>query len=94
MESNLPSLSTYWREEMKIPIGFEERHDFMYLLIGNNGYGRDGDEMEVPDELIERYKRIEPEFEKIQKELGELWGAYYVEKREKLLTRLKNEGKI
>jgi hypothetical protein len=50
--------------------------------------------MEVPDELIERYKRIEPEFEKIQKELGELWGAYYVEKREKLLTRLKNEGKI
>jgi hypothetical protein len=65
---------------MKIHLGFEERHDFMYLLIGNNDYGRDGDEMEVPDELIERYKRIEPEFEKIQKELGEIWNTYIAEK--------------
>jgi hypothetical protein len=71
---------------MKIPIGFEERHDFMYLLIGNNGYGRDGDEMEVPDELIERYKRIEPEFEKIQKELGEIWTTYIAEKVAKMMV--------
>jgi hypothetical protein len=71
---------------MKIPIGFEERHDFMYLLIGNNGYGRDGDEMEVPDELIERYKRIEPEFEKIQKELGEIWTTYIAEKVAKMMA--------
>lgn len=71
---------------MKIPVGFEERHDFMYLLIGNNGYGRDGDEMEVPDELIERYKRIEPEFEKIQKELGEIWTTYIAEKVAKMMV--------
>jgi hypothetical protein len=71
---------------MKIPIGFEERHDFMYLLIGNNDYGRDGDEMEVPDELIERYKRIEPEFEKIQKELGEIWTTYIAEKVAKMMV--------
>jgi hypothetical protein len=86
MELNLSSVSAYWREEMKIPIGFEERHDFMYLLIGNNGYGRDGDEMEVPDELIERYKRIEPEFEKIQKELGEIWTTYIAEKVAKMMV--------
>jgi hypothetical protein len=71
---------------MKVPIGFEERHDFMYLLIGDNGYGRDGDEMEVPDELIERYKRIEPEFEKIQKELGEIWTTYIAEKVAKMMV--------
>lgn len=71
---------------MKVPIGFEERHDFMYLLIGNNDYGRDGDEMEVPDELIERYKRIEPEFEKIQKELGEIWTTYIAEKVAKMMV--------
>jgi len=71
---------------MKVPIGFEERHDFMYLLIDNNGYGRDGDEMEVPDELIERYKRIEPEFEKIQKELGEIWTTYIAEKVAKMMA--------
>ena len=71
---------------MKIPIGFEERHAFMYLLIGNNDYGRDGDEMEVPDELIERYKRIEPEFEKIQKELGEIWITYSAEKVAKMIA--------
>jgi len=71
---------------MKVPIGFEERHDFMYLLIDNNGYGRDGDEMEVPDELIERYKRIEPEFEKIQKELGEIWTTYIAEKVAKMMV--------
>jgi hypothetical protein len=71
---------------MKIHLGFEERHDFMYLLIGNNNYGRDGDEMEVPDELIERYKRIEPEFEKIQKELGEIWNTYIAEKVAKMMA--------
>jgi hypothetical protein len=93
MESNLPPLSTQRREEMKIPVGFEERHDFMYLLIGNNGYGRDGDEMEVPDELIERYKRIEPEFEKIQKELGEIWDAYIAEKVAEMTVKTTEDTK-
>jgi hypothetical protein len=78
---------------MKVPIGFEERHDFMYLLIGNNGYGRDGDEMEVPDELIERYKRIEPEFEKIQKELGEIWTTYIAEKVAEMTVKTTEDTK-
>jgi hypothetical protein len=42
--------------------------------------------MEVPDELIERYKRIEPEFEKIQKELGEIWTTYIAEKVAKMMV--------